>query len=237
MDKEKYPFAGSKFSVNLAELMEKAGDNTITLGAAIGRSSSAITHWITGRYEPRNEMIDRIAVRYGVDPLWLAGIKEYAQEDDEPEMVIQGVPHDMIEQAETDDMAPTSGGNSGQYMPRTGKWWPYVTLGAASSDMTGWCARMIREYGRQTMAMMMAEAVRACPSPVIDNQIRTWAARQPRCGWHTPIIPYWAMNHLVHELMKMERPDVRREAKSSSQSEAPTREPLRLPLYGTGGDL
>jgi hypothetical protein len=28
MDKEKYPFAGSKFSVNLAELMEKGGVRT-----------------------------------------------------------------------------------------------------------------------------------------------------------------------------------------------------------------
>lgn len=104
------------------------------------------------------------------------------------------------------------------------------TLGAGSRDMSGWCARMIREYGRQTMAMMMAEAVRACPSPALDGRVRTWAARQPRCGWHTPIISYWAMNHMVHELMKMERPDVRLEAKPSSQSEAPTGELLRLPL-------
>ena len=111
------------------------------------------------------------------------------------------------------------------------------TLGAGSADMRGWCARMIRDYGRQTMAMMMAEAVRACPSPALDGRIRNWADRQPRCGWHTDIIPYWAMNHLVHELMKMERPDTRRSAEMSSQSEAPTRERPRLPLYGTGGDL
>ena len=79
------------------------------------------------------------------------------------------------------------------------------TLGAVSHDMSGWCNRMIREYGRQTMNMMMGEAVRACPSPALDEKVRLWAARQPQCGWHTSLIPYWAMTHLVHELMKMER--------------------------------
>lgn len=111
------------------------------------------------------------------------------------------------------------------------------TLGAGSRDMSGWCARMIREYGRQTMSMMMAEAVRACPSPALDGRIRTWAARQPRCGWHTLLIPYWAMNHMVHELMKMERPDVRLEAIPSSHSGAPTEGHLRIPLYGTDTGL
>ena len=89
---------------------------------------------------------------------------------------------------------------------------------------------MIRDYGRQTMAMMMAEAVRACPSPALDGRIRNWADRQPRCGWHTDIIPYWAMNHLVHELIKLERPGARLEASAPNRPEAPTRERPRLPL-------
>lgn len=111
------------------------------------------------------------------------------------------------------------------------------TLGAASADMPGWCNRMIRDYGRQTMAMMMAEAVRECPSPVLDGRIRDWAARQPRCGWHVDIIPFWAMNHLVHELMKMERPGASLEASAPNRPGAPTEGHLRIPLYGTGGDL
>lgn len=112
------------------------------------------------------------------------------------------------------------------------------TLGAGSADMSGWCARMIREYGRQTMAMMMGEAVRACPSPVLDGRIRTWAARQPRCGWHTDLLPYWAMVHMTHALMQMEKPSAASQAKALDLSgNAHTGERLRLPLYGTGGDL
>lgn len=111
------------------------------------------------------------------------------------------------------------------------------TLSAASADMPGWCARMVRDYGRQTMAMLAAEAVRACPSPALDSAIRTWADRQPRCGWHHEMLPYWAMAHMVHELMKMERPSARLEAKALSHSGTPTSEPLRLPLYETAGVL
>lgn len=107
MEDERFPYAGSAFSKNLAELMKKAGDTHASLGAAIGRNSSSITHWITGRSEPRLEMVERIAERYGVDPLWLAGIKAYVEDEDEPMPVIQGVPHDFIELAETNDMEPT----------------------------------------------------------------------------------------------------------------------------------
>lgn len=107
MAQSKYPHAGSVFSTNLAELMRKAGDTTTTLAAAIGRNPSSVTHWLTGRVEPRLEMVDMIAVRYGVDPLWLAGIHAYEEPEEEPMPVIQGVPHDMIELAASADMAPT----------------------------------------------------------------------------------------------------------------------------------
>ena len=118
MGEERFPYAGKAFSKNLAELMRKAGDTHASLASAIGRTSSSVTHWLTGRSEPRMEMVERIAFRYGVDAFWLAGIKENSNEE-EPAPVIQGVPHDMIERAETTDMAPTIPHGAQVFITRT----------------------------------------------------------------------------------------------------------------------
>lgn len=92
------------------------------------------------------------------------------------------------------------------------------TLGAGSPDIDGWCNRMVREYGTQLLSMMIGEAVRKNPSPSLESSIRSWANRQPQCGWRTNIIPFWAMKHLAWHVMKLERPGVRLSAESPSQS-------------------
>ena len=119
MEDNQFPYAGSVFSKNLADLMKKAGDTHASLAAAIGRNSSSVTHWLTGRFEPRMEMVDRIAARYGVDPLWLAGIHAYEEPREEPTPVIQGVPHDMMELATNADMAPTIPEGSHVFITKT----------------------------------------------------------------------------------------------------------------------
>ena len=111
------------------------------------------------------------------------------------------------------------------------------TLGAGSPEMDGWTNRMVRDYGRHLMGMMMAEAIKQSPSPTIPAAYRTWAARQPRCRW-TCGIPHWAMIHMTHALIKLERPGARLEASAPNRStERPSDELLRLPLYGADADL
>jgi len=90
------------------------------------------------------------------------------------------------------------------------------TLGAGSSDMRGWCARMIRTYGSATLAPMMAEFIRKSPSPTIPQYIRDWSDRQPKIRWKCDI-PFWTMLHLSNALIQIERSGVRLAAESPNR--------------------
>jgi len=144
MKDNEYPHAGSVFIKNLTELMNKSGDTHASLAAALNRSSSAVTHWLTGRFSPRTDVTDRIAARYGVDPLWLTGIKTFDTQEEEQTPIIQGVPHDMIELAQNSDMAPTIPNGSHVFITKT-TIIPYGTVAYVSVNSELMLRRIFRE--------------------------------------------------------------------------------------------
>ncbi len=119
MGNKDFPHEGSIFIQNLTELMNKSGDTHASLAAALNRTPSTVTHWLTGRFSPRMDTVERIAARYGVDCLWLSGIKTFDEPEEEASPVIQGVPHDMIETETSEDMSPTIPKNAHVFITRT----------------------------------------------------------------------------------------------------------------------
>lgn len=88
-------------------MMDQTGESTRQLGAIVGRTGGAVSHWRTGRYVPQGDEISRLAIHWGVNPAWIAGTSEekyfvpVPESTTAPEAIM---PHDFTETMETEDM-------------------------------------------------------------------------------------------------------------------------------------
>lgn len=70
------------FSKRLREMMENRGMRQADLVAKTGISSSLISSYLSGRYEPGDERLQALAKALNCDAMWLAGY-DGVEEDDE----------------------------------------------------------------------------------------------------------------------------------------------------------
>lgn len=61
------------FAERLKEAIEQSDLNQSELADRIGIHRSTITHYLTGRYEPRHDRVDQFARILNVSPIWLMG--------------------------------------------------------------------------------------------------------------------------------------------------------------------
>lgn len=78
------------FAERLKLAIENANINQSELAEKINVHRSTITHYLTGRYEPRHDRVDQFARALNVSPVWLMGFdvpmeRESSSSDDKKE--------------------------------------------------------------------------------------------------------------------------------------------------------
>jgi len=73
-------FNKEKFKERLQEVMDENNETVHTLSKRLGLSASTISRYLNGIMSPKLTTIEAIAIRYGLDPVWLAGadVDKYA---------------------------------------------------------------------------------------------------------------------------------------------------------------
>ncbi|MCX7774238.1 MAG: helix-turn-helix domain-containing protein [Clostridia bacterium] len=68
------------FGARLLELMKENGDTIYSVADYLKQSPTSISHYINGKFKAKATTIDALAVRYGVNPLFLMGMEGQAKE-------------------------------------------------------------------------------------------------------------------------------------------------------------
>lgn len=73
------------FATRLSELMANSNDTIYTLGEYLHLSPSAISKYTNAEINPKQITIEKMAERYGVNPIWLMGanVDKYIEKEDE----------------------------------------------------------------------------------------------------------------------------------------------------------
>lgn len=61
------------FQKRLRDLMEENDETIYSLGVHLGLSPSTLSRYLTGGMSPKLTAIESLAIKFGVDPVWLAG--------------------------------------------------------------------------------------------------------------------------------------------------------------------
>jgi transcriptional regulator with XRE-family HTH domain len=90
MGKDIEKFLTEKFTDRLRESMKDKGYKQIDLAKLVGIDKGAISHYLSGSYEPKSDKIYILSKVLGVNPVWLMGTDapKYVQQPVEEEKTV-----------------------------------------------------------------------------------------------------------------------------------------------------